>query len=103
MQFSVLRLCFFQDRNVRVRVFPESEEISVSGFGFRGVTGQCVSTAKAQVRERADEFIKHDTAVVQSLLKLTGGGGSIFCRDVGLAADINRIKGGSKSSLVRYT
>jgi hypothetical protein len=37
LQLRVLRLCFFQDGDVGVGVFPEGEEVLVGGFRFGGV------------------------------------------------------------------
>jgi hypothetical protein len=38
LQLRVLRLRLLQDGDVRVGVFPEAEEIPISGAGFCGVT-----------------------------------------------------------------
>jgi len=43
LQLCVFRFGFLQDRDVRVGVFPEREEILIGGAGFGGVPLQGVS------------------------------------------------------------
>ena len=46
LQLRVLRLGFFQDGDVGVGVFPESEEIVVGCAGFRYITLHGVGTTR---------------------------------------------------------
>jgi hypothetical protein len=81
LQLRVLRFGFLQDGNIRVGVFPQREEIFVGGAG------------KAEMGERPEGKVKHDSTMVQYLLKLCGsllafaGVGQLFqsVGDAGLA------------------
>jgi hypothetical protein len=48
LQLRVLRLCSNEDRNIRVCVLPQREEILVGRLGFGGVALQGVSSGEAQ-------------------------------------------------------
>src|SRR5271168_408221 len=83
LQLGVLRLGFFQDGDVGVGVFPEGEEIFVGGerpdaggIGIRALRGsrlQSVGTGHSQMRQRSRPAVPDDAAVVENLLKLSGG------------------------------
>jgi hypothetical protein len=71
-QFCVLGLCSDQDRNIRVGVFPQREEILVGRPALRGFTLDSVGAGKGEVGERPDGKVKHDSTMVQYLMKLCG-------------------------------
>ena len=48
-QLRVLRFGFFQDRDVRVGVFPEGEEVLIGGFRFGGVACHRVSATDIEM------------------------------------------------------
>jgi hypothetical protein len=83
LQLGVLRLGFFEDGDIGVGVFPESEEILIggerpdtSGIGVRALRGsrlQRIRASYAQMRQRSRPAVPNDTAVVENLLKLGGG------------------------------
>jgi hypothetical protein len=50
LQLRVLRLGLNQDRDIRLRIFPQSEEILVSGLRFRDIAGQCIRAAQTRIR-----------------------------------------------------
>jgi len=83
LQLRILRFGFFQDGDVGVGVFPEGEEILVSGerpdaggIGIRSLRGsrlQGVRPSHAQMRQRSRPAVPDNTAVVDDLLKLGDG------------------------------
>src|SRR5215469_2870133 len=73
-QFLVLHLCvlcfgLLQDRNGRISVFPEREEILVGSTGLGGVTLYGVSARQSQARQRSPREVCHQSPVVDKLLK----------------------------------
>ena len=75
LQFCVLGFSLLQDRDVRVGVFPESEEILVSSFRFRVIAGQGVGASQAEMRQRADGLVPHYAWMVENLLKFAAAAG----------------------------
>jgi hypothetical protein len=51
-----------------VGIFPQCKEIQISGAGFGGVALQDVGAGEAKMRERADGFVLHNTALVKDFL-----------------------------------
>jgi len=120
LQFRVFRLSLLQDGDVGVGVFPEDEEVLVGGAGLgeggaweRGhlarsllfPTGgrdarapsyagfQCVRSAQAQVRQRADRLVQDDARVVENFLEFGGCRGTLVRGQVRLAPQVDRVKG----------
>src|SRR5215472_15365998 len=54
LQLCILRFGLLQDRNVRVGVFPVSEEILVGGAGGRLISGERCGSAQLQPRQRTE-------------------------------------------------
>src|ERR1700746_3793170 len=92
LQLGVLRLCFFNDWDVGVGIFPESEKILIRSLGFRGIAGQRVGSTETQMRQGADRFISNYSRMIENLLKLRDRCGSVFRRQIGLPPEINRIE-----------
>src|ERR1700730_6770576 len=90
LQLRVLRFGFLQDGDVGVSVFPEGEEILISGFRFGGVAGYSVGTGQAEVGQRAQREVHYDAAMVEKLLELSRCCLTLACQQVGLAAQIDR-------------
>jgi hypothetical protein len=77
----------FEDRNIRVGVFPEREEIlvggerpSAGGIGIRALRSsrlQSVGTCHSQMCQGSRPAVHDDPAVVDDLLKLGGGSTSL--------------------------
>src|SRR5580704_6465214 len=86
LQLRVLRLGFFQDRDVRVGVFPEDEEILVGSLGFGGVTCHRVSAPELQTGERAEQEILHDSGMIDKLLEFRGRSGAVLLGEISQAA-----------------
>src|ERR1700731_964275 len=84
LQLGVFSFGGDEDRDVRVGTFPEREEVSVGserpdagGIGIRALRGsrlQGIGTREAQMRQRSRSAVHDDPAVVENLLKLSGGG-----------------------------
>src|SRR2546427_4496513 len=79
LQLRVLRFCFLQDGDVGVGVFPEGEEVLVSGAGLGGVTGEGIGACEAEMGECAQREVQDDAAMVEELLELCGCGGAGVC------------------------
>ena len=92
LQFRVLRLGFFQDGNVGVGVFPESEEVLVCGARFRGITLQCVGTRQAKAGQGSKRRVAHETTVCNEFTELGGGCASIVLKKVCLSSGVAREK-----------
>ncbi len=69
-QHGVLRLGFLQDGDVGVGVFPEGEEVLVSGAGLGGVALERVGTGEAEMGERAQRKVDDNATVVEELFRL---------------------------------
>jgi len=106
LQLRVFRFGSEEDRNVRVGVFPEREEILIGDAGFGGVALQGVGAGDAQMDQCSDRFVddkaaiqagrqKIDTAFEQfpsgrqhlderrySCQRFASPGGRIICRQV---------------------
>jgi len=52
LQLGVFSQSLFQDWRVRISIFPEREELLVSGSGFRGVAGERIGAAHLQVGDQ---------------------------------------------------
>jgi hypothetical protein len=62
LQRCVFRLCSDEDRNVGVGIFPQREEILI---GFGGVALHGIGSADLEMRECADGFVGHKSAMVE--------------------------------------
>src|SRR5277367_5993611 len=91
MQLLILRLGPFKDRNVRVSIFPEGEEILVGDPGFGGISLQNIGAAETKMRERTDWFVKHDAGMLEDSLELGCGFPTLMQRQIGFAAHKNRV------------
>src|SRR6266404_4171863 len=54
LEFRVFGFGLKQDGHIRVRVFPQSEEILISSAGFRSIAREGVATCQPNVRERVE-------------------------------------------------
>jgi hypothetical protein len=68
---------------------------SWSATGFGGVALNRLSTSKAKVREGSERRVGNYCAVVDKLLKFSGGLLALVERQVRLAPNVRRIKGAS--------
>jgi len=88
----VLRLCLVKDRNVRVSVLPEREEILVGGAALGSVALHRVGAAQLEVSQRADGFIQDDAPMVEDFLKLCDRFAALMSSKVGFSSHIDRIQ-----------
>ena len=84
----VLILRFDQNRNVRIGIFPQREEILIRLARFRRVALQYCRAAKSEMRERIERREGRPAAVIQNLLKLAGCLRAFPFTQVGLATQI---------------
>src|SRR5438445_9483666 len=104
LEFRVLRLGLLQDGDVGIGVFPECEEIFVSGerqdaggIGIRALRGSClqgVGTSHSQMRQRPRPAVPDDAAVIENFLKFGGGRVALARSQIGLAPHIRRMHAG---------
>ena len=94
LQPCVLRFCGDEDGDVRVRVFPEGEEILIGRLGFGGVALHGVSPADLEIRECSDGFIEYNAAMVDDFLELGCRPSPLTRSKKNLAADKDRIEVG---------
>src|SRR5208283_2441504 len=70
VQLRVFSLRLFEDRNVRVGVFPKREEILIGHLGFGGIALHRVGASEAEMRERPNGRIQSNSAMVEDFLEL---------------------------------
>ena len=92
-QLRVFRFRSDEDGNIRVRVFPEHEEILIGRLGFCGVALYGIGTRKLQMRQRADGFVEHNSTVVKDFLELRRRLTPMTCNQMGFSSYINWIYG----------
>ena len=68
VEFCVFRLRLQQDGDVRVRVFPQREEILIGSLGIGGVTPHGIGSADLEMRECSDGSVGHNSAMVEDFL-----------------------------------
>jgi hypothetical protein len=69
LQLPVLRFRSDEDRNVRVGVFPQREEILIRRLGFGGVALLRVGASEAEMRECTDRQVLHNSPMVENFLE----------------------------------
>lgn len=99
MEFGIFRLRFFQDRNVRVGVFPKGKEILVGGARLCCITLRSIGTGQANVRQRVDGIYSTQGAMVENLLELGNCLLSLATAKINQAAHVN---GGEISTRFPY-
>src|SRR5260370_39781249 len=72
-QFRVLSLRSDENRNVRVGVFPEREEILIGRLGLGGVALHGVGSTDLEMRECSDGQVQHNLTMVEDFLELGCG------------------------------
>ena len=70
MKLRVLRFRSDEDRNVRICVFPQREEILIRRFGLGGVALHGIGSADLEMRESADGLVYHNSKMVEDFLEL---------------------------------
>lgn len=83
---------FFEDGNIGVSIFPESEEIAVGSEGICDVALHRVGARKAQMCQCTERIPSSDPSVIRDFLKFFDGFGALAGSQVCLAAHIYRIE-----------
>ena len=104
-QPCVFSLCFFQDGDIGIGVFPEGEEIFVGGerahAGGIGVGSlrssrlHGVGASQSEMRQSSRPAVPDDAAVVENLLELDGGSGALSGRKIRLPAYVHVMEAGN--------
>ena len=82
-------MCLFQRRNVRVRIFPQCEELLIFTPAPGGLVLQRIGSSQAEVGE--DDQRRGwigQPGVIREFLKFDRGLGALVRRQIGLAAQI---------------
>jgi len=105
LQLRILSFGLLQNGDVGVGVFPEREEIFVGGerpdaggVGIRALRGsrlQGIGTSYSETSQGSRPAVPDDAAVVDDLLKLSGGSVTLSGCQVCLSPDIGRIEAGN--------
>ena len=67
-----------QDGDVRVRIFPEGEEVLLGRLSLCGVALHDIGSADLETRERAGGRVQHNPTMVEDFLKLDYGFGPLL-------------------------
>ena len=105
LELRVFSSGFFQNRNIRIGILPESKEIFVGGAcpdpagisvrSLRGVRLQRTGTSHSQMSQRACPAVPDDAAVVDDPFKIGGGRTSLSGCEIGFAANVGGIEAGN--------
>ena len=68
LQLCVLCFGLLQDRNIRISVFPEREEILVGGTGLGDVTLYGISARQSEAGQCSPGKVSYESPVVDKLL-----------------------------------
>ncbi len=100
LQLRVLCLGLLQHGNFRIGIFPQGQEVFVSGqrphagsVGIGSLQGfglQRIGAGQAQACQCAGPAVGHNAAVIEDLMKLAGSGTALFARQVSFPARIDR-------------
>src|SRR5437868_446461 len=85
VELRVFDFGLFQDADIGVGVFPEREKILICSASLGGLTLQDISAGKAEVRERSDGLVQHNSAVVENFLKLRRSFAALMSSEVRFA------------------
>ena len=91
LQFRVFCVGQFENRDVRVGVPPETQELLIGAFGLNPVARDSVCSAQLQVCQGAYRIGVNDAPVIEDFLKFRRGLVAAPCAKICLTADIRRI------------
>ena len=81
-----------ENRNVRVGVLPQRQEIVVGAFRLHGVARERERSRQLQARHRVHGIDEHDASMIENPLELGGGLGGLMRREVRQAANVDGIE-----------
>ena len=87
----VFRPRFPENRNVRIGVLPERQEIAVGTLRLHRVARKRERSRQLQARHRVHGIDEDDASVIENPLELGGGFGGLTCCDVRQSANIDGI------------
>jgi len=90
LQLRVLRLCFLQDGNVSIGLFPEAEGVLVGILRLGRIACHREGAPELKMGQCSRDKVLYDTPMIQQLLELGGCRSSVMCQQVGLATQIRR-------------
>src|SRR5205809_774635 len=88
LQLRVLRLGLLQDGDVGVGVFPEREKTLIGGTRLCGISLHGICPGEAELGERRQREIQHDTAMIEKLLELSGCRCAVVRRQLSHASQV---------------
>lgn len=91
VELRVFRSGLIQDRNIRVRIFPECQKILIRGAGLFFFSRQCVRAAELKMSQRTYGIADNDSAVIWNFLKLGSSFPASPCRKIGHATNVGRV------------
>ena len=89
--------CLLEDRNVRVGTRPERKEIVVGASRPHGIARERERSRQLQPRHRVHGIDEYDASMIENPLELGGGFGGLTCREVRLAANVDRVQAAEAS------
>ena len=84
--------CFPENRNVRVGVLPERQEIVVSAFRLHDVAREHESSRQLQARQRVHGIDEDDAAMIENPLELGGGFDGLTGGEIGHSSHVDGIQ-----------
>ena len=86
---------FDQDRHVRIGVLPESKEVAIGRTGFLAIRRvfcslKRIGAGDSQTCERGPGKIHYQPTMIDELLKLRGGCGTVVQHQVSFSAHVGR-------------
>src|SRR5579863_452897 len=98
-QLGVLRLGLFQDGDIRVGVFPQGEEVLISGSRFCDVALHGIRSTQLEMSQYADGIPDHYAGVIQNFLKFPGRLSTLARGQIRLATRIDGIESPEETRL----
>src|SRR5262249_40582598 len=92
LESRVFRPCCLENRNVRVGVLPERQEIVIGAFRLHGVAREREYSPQLQARHRVHGIDEDEPSVMENPLEFGGGFGGLTCCEVGQTANIDEIQ-----------
>jgi hypothetical protein len=92
LQLGVFRLSLVENRDIGIGIFPESEEILVSGLRLDRISRQSERPAELQARQCSDGIAAHDSTMIENSLEVARRFGALVCCQMGLATHIDGIE-----------
>src|SRR5262245_32618138 len=84
--------CFLENRNVRVGVLPERQEIAVGTLRLHRVARERERSGQLQARQRIHGIDEDDAAMIENPLELGGSLGGLTGCEVCEPANVDRIQ-----------